>query len=257
MLNLYLLTMETIKITTSQNVEIDYAVASLGDRVVARIIDMGIFIGIAYIGAIFMGAFANSGSSGWMKSTSVIATGIVWLALFVFYDLIAEMFFNGQSIGKRIMKIKVVSLNGARPSVGQYMLRWLFRVVDCFVTFGALAVVTVALTDDKQRTGDMIAGTTLIKTEPLNNFKDLFFREPGADHVTTYPQVAQLTDKDINLIHEVIRYFNATGNSMPIYKLALRIKAYLGISYPPETNEYQFLEIVVQDYNSLTARYDA
>lgn len=245
--------METIKITTSQNVEIDYAVAGLGDRIVARIIDLGIFGGISYVGTIiFVGAGVSSGNPNWIKSTGVIATIIIWLALFVFYDLIAEIFFNGQSIGKRIMKIKVVSLNGARPSVGQYILRWLFRVVDCFVTLGALAVVTVALTDDKQRTGDMIAGTTLVKTEPLNKFKDLFFQEAGADHVTTYPQVSQLSDKDINLIHEVIKYFNATGNSLLVYKLAMRIKAFLGVSYPPEINEYQFLEIIVQDYTVLT-----
>lgn len=245
--------METIKITTSQNVEIDYAVASLGDRIIARIIDVGIFGGISYVGAIiFVGASASSGNANWTKSTGFVVTVIIWLALFVFYDLVAEIFFNGQSIGKRIMKIKVVSLNGARPSVGQYLLRWLFRAIDFGITLGSLAVVTVALSDDKQRTGDMIAGTTLVKTEPLNKFKDLFFDEPVAEHVTTYPQVAQLTDKDINLIHEVIRYFNATGNSLLIYKLAMRIKAYLGISYPPEINEYQFLEIIIQDYTVLT-----
>jgi uncharacterized RDD family membrane protein YckC len=250
--------METIKITTSQNVEIDYAVASLGDRIIARIIDVGIFGAITYVGAIiFVGVSSTSGNGNWMKSTGTIVTVVIWLALYVFYDLITEIFFNGQSIGKRLMKIKVISLNGARPSMGQYVLRWLFRAVDFGVTFGSLAVVSVALTDDKQRTGDLIAGTTVIKTEPFNRFKDLFFKEPHAEHVTTYPQVAQLTDKDINLIHEVIRYFNATGNSMLVYKLAMRIKAFLGISYSTEINEYQFLEMVVQDYTSLTARYDA
>jgi hypothetical protein len=44
---------------------------------------------------------------------------------------------------------------------------------------------------------------------------------------------------------------------MLVYKLALRIKAYLGVSYPSDINEYQFLEIIVQDYTTLTARYDA
>ncbi|GAB3907112.1 RDD family protein [Mucilaginibacter boryungensis] len=249
--------METIKITTSQNVEIDYAVAGLGDRVVARIIDMSIFGGISYLGTIiFVGVSANSGRADWTKSTGFIVTIVIWLAFFVFYDLIAEIFFNGQSIGKRLMKIKVVSLNGARPSVGQYLLRWLFRAVDFGITLGSLAVVSIALTDDKQRTGDIIAGTTLVKTEPLNKFKDLFFQEPGAEHITTYPQVALLTDKDINLIHEVISYFKATGNSLLIYKLAMRIKAFLGVSYPPEINEYQFLEMIVQDYTTLTAGYE-
>jgi uncharacterized RDD family membrane protein YckC len=247
--------MENIKITTSQNIEIDYAVASLGDRIVARIIDVAIFGGISYIAAIlFVGVSGATNNNEIFKSVGWIVTVIVWLCLFVFYDLVAEVFFNGQSIGKHVMKIKVVSLNGARPSVGQYILRWLFRAVDFGVTLGSLAVVSVALSDNKQRIGDLIAGTTLVKTTPLNKFKDLFFTEAGTEYMPTYPQVSQLTDTDINLIYEVIRYFNATGNSMLIYKLALRIKAHLGVSYPKEINEYQFLEIIVQDYTTLTAR---
>lgn len=150
-----------------------------------------------------------------------------------------------------MVKIKVISLNGARPSVGQYILRWLFRIIDFGITFGALAVVTVALSDNKQRVGDMLAGTTLVKTEPSTQIKDLIFKEPDADYEPTYTEVIQLTDQDITLIHEVIKNFNRTRNSFLVYKLALRIKEFLRVTYPPEINEYPFWEIIVNDYISL------
>jgi uncharacterized RDD family membrane protein YckC len=245
--------MEIIKITTSQNVEIDYAVAGIGARVKARVIDYAVFFGI-YMVCIFTLLALIGISHGLGRNDHGFAIIIiVWLVLCVFYDLLAEVFFNGQSIGKRMAKIKVISLNGARPGIGQYILRWIFRIIDFGFTFGSLAVVTVALSDKKQRLGDMVAGTTVVKTEPVTLFKDLIFKVPEADHLVKYPQVLNLTDRDITLIHDVIKNFNSTRNSLLIYKLAINIKKYLHISYPREINEYQFLEIVVKDYTYLIA----
>ncbi|RYE17506.1 MAG: RDD family protein, partial [Sphingobacteriaceae bacterium] len=143
--------MQTIKITTSQNIEIDYEVAGLGERIVARIIDYGIFILIII-------AIASVSVMGIGLSTQVNFFGslfgiayIIWLFAFIFYDLICEVFFNGQSAGKRIMNIKVISLDGARPSLGQYVIRWLFRIVDFLITFQLGGLISVILTKNKQR----------------------------------------------------------------------------------------------------------
>src|ERR1700761_3724190 len=103
--------MQTIRITTSQNIDIDYEVAGLGERIVARLIDMGIFILILY--ASFIGLAASNMLGGFGAGTIVVI--VIYACLFVFYDLICEVFMNGQSVGKRIMKIKVVSLDGSRP----------------------------------------------------------------------------------------------------------------------------------------------
>jgi uncharacterized RDD family membrane protein YckC len=253
-----LLSMETVKITTSQNIEIDYQMASLGDRVLARVIDYAIFFGIYMLCMMcFLGYSAASSYGGTTGNIGIMIIIGIWLALCVFYDLITEVFFNGQSIGKRAIKIKVVSLNGIRPSAGQYLLRWIFRIIDFGVTFGSLAVVSVAITDNKQRIGDIVAGTTLVKTQNQTQMKDLVFNAPDADYQPTYNEVWQLTDKDITLIHDVIKNFNRTRNSELVYKLAIRIKQYLKVSYPNEINEYQFLEMIVNDYNSLVTQTQA
>jgi uncharacterized RDD family membrane protein YckC len=254
--------MQTVKITTSQNIDIEYEVAGLGDRIAARIIDYMIFMvfyGIVImIFAIIVGAdnYDGSGSNNLFTTSGFVIALCVWLAMCVFYDLVAEVFFNGQSLGKRSMKIKVISMTGARPKVGQYLLRWIFRIIDFGISIGTGAVITVAFSDNKQRIGDMVANTTVIKVAPGTGYNDLIFGPPEADHEPTYTQVMQLTDRDIVLIHDVIRNFNRTRNNNLIYRLAVRIKKYLNVSYPREINEYQFLEIIVKDYNYLIAKND-
>ena len=82
---------------------------------------------------------------------------------------------NGQSVGKRILKIKVISLDGSQPSIGQYFIRWLFRLVDFALTAQVGGLICVAVSKNKQRIGDIVAGTTLIKTVPYTQLDHMLF----------------------------------------------------------------------------------
>lgn len=250
--------MPTIKITTSQNIDIDYEVASLSQRISARIIDYIVFfclyMVIIMIAVIYYGGSENSPDVNNEFAGYGFAVLIgVWVAVCSLYDLIVEIFFNGQSVGKRSVKIKVISLAGNRPGIGQFILRWLFRTIDFGITFGSAAMVSVAFTDNKQRLGDMVAGTTVVQTTPRNNFNSLVFTQPEEGYEPTYREVLQLTDADIVLIHDVIKNFNRTRNSYLVYRLAIRIKRFLKVVYPNHINEYHFLEMILKDYNCLTA----
>lgn len=252
--------MQTVKITTSQNIDIDYTVASISDRIAARVIDYFIFICFYSLFIILFTVVVGTGANGTAAvnniygQSGIVVLIIIWLCLCVFYDLLTEIFLNGQSIGKRSIKIKVISINGYRPTIGQYLLRWIFRIIDFGVTLGTGAIISVAFSANKQRIGDMVAGTTLIKTSPINKFDDLVFSPPPGDYIPTYNEVTQLSDQDIVLIHDVVKHFNRTGNSNIVYKLALRIKAFLHVVYPSNINEYQFLEIILNDYNYLVTK---
>ncbi|MGL6268611.1 MAG: RDD family protein, partial [Chitinophagaceae bacterium] len=94
--------MPTIKIQTSQNIELEYELAGIGDRLVAYIIDLLIYA--AYIITVFLIADVAGGKSG-----------TNWTPLFLilpifFYQLLCEVFLNGQSLGKKAKQIKVISL---------------------------------------------------------------------------------------------------------------------------------------------------
>lgn len=242
--------METIKIKTTQNIEIDYEVAGLGERIVARLIDYGIFILIIIALGVIAVINGNMGSGKNLFGYIVIGLYVSWLISFVFYDLVCEVFLNGQSVGKRIMKIKVISLDGARPSLGQYVMRWLFRIVDFMVTFQLAGLIAVIFTKNKQRLGDLAAGTTLVSTHPRSNASQLAFAPVAADYAPVFNEAKQLADRDVVLIHEVIQ----NHNPVLVHQMANQIKTRLNIS--TTLNDFSFLQTLVQDYNFLMSKVD-
>ncbi len=143
--------MTHVRIRTAQNVEIDFEVAGLGDRVLAAMIDY--FLLICYLFALMIFA-------GIIESQALLVVGAL---PYLLYFLVSEVFMNGQSVGKRIRRIKVVRLDGGQPTLGQYLLRWLLRFVDIDLTSGLAAVTTVLVTDTGQRPVDKNRTTMLAR----------------------------------------------------------------------------------------------
>ena len=85
--------METIQIKTSQNIDIDYPVAGLGERIAAALIDYGMFL-IIYI--LYIIIIATTGFNSKVFSLPILL--IIWGVCYVFYDLLCEFFLNGQSL---------------------------------------------------------------------------------------------------------------------------------------------------------------
>lgn len=242
--------MQTIKITTSQNIDIDYEVAGLGERILGYLIDWGIFV-LLFFGFAILGSIMGYG--GRMDDVSTGFAVILFTSVVVFYDLLCEIFFNGQSIGKKAMKIKVISLDGSSPTVGQYLLRWMFRIVDITFTSGVAAIIAVALSENKQRIGDIVAGTTLIKTAPRTAIQHVAFTPPEEAYEPVFPDVTLLQDKDIVLIHEVINNVRKSGNSVLLYDTATRVKEHLSLRNV-QMDDLSFLQSIIKDYNYLAAR---
>lgn len=245
--------MQTITVHTSQNIDIDYEVASLGDRVLARLIDGCLFVLLIILCGILV---VIAGGYESLSNLMVLIGIIIYASMYVFYDLICEIFMNGQSIGKRVRKIKVISLDGAQPTVGQYLLRWLFRIVDFTLTSSLCGLISVAASDKKQRVGDMVAGTTLIKTEPRTQMDKIAFTPAEINYEPAYLEVSQLNDRDVELIHEVIQTYMQTGNTNIVYNMAARTKEHLRVELKPGMDDLQFLQTIIKDYNHLVATAD-
>ena len=110
--------MDNIKIQTTQNVDIEYELASIGDRILATLLDYLFFFGYILLVFLFIALIGSDIEDN------------LWLLVVLFlpillYDLLCEMFFQGKSFGKMIMKIKVVKLDGTQAGFGAYLLRWL------------------------------------------------------------------------------------------------------------------------------------
>lgn len=239
--------MESIKINTAQNIDIDYPVARIGERAAAWLVDTGIFI-LALILFLFVLATLP-------KGFSVISISLM-VFIYTFYDLACEIFMNGQSIGKKILKIRVISLNGAQASLGQYFIRWIFRLVDCLLTGWVGGLVCIAVSENKQRIGDMVAGTILIKTEARTKLNEVAFIPPTQNYEPVFNNVGLLSDSDLALIHEVVATYYKTRNPNLVYQMALKVKDLLQSDIPQGMNELSYLETVVKDYNFTTSKMD-
>lgn len=236
--------MSKISILTPQNIELEYDLASVGDRIVATIIDRLILIAYAIVLVV-------------IASQSKFTGDIMQLYIFVatlpamFYSLLCEIFMNGQTIGKRVMKIKVISINGNQPTFSQYLMRWLFRIIDLWMTSSILAVVMVAVNDKRQRLGDIVAGTTVIKTEPRTTINEtLYVPVAETNYKATYPEVINLKDSDIQLVKEVIMNVHKSSNTMLAYQTMQKIETVLNIKSQHEP--LTFLYAVLSDYNHLS-----
>jgi uncharacterized RDD family membrane protein YckC len=240
--------MQTIRVRTTQNVFIDYPLASIGDRIVAYLIDrLILFLYILLVISLMVGmkAFENE--------TLLITLGLIFVVFpMLFYGLFFEIFMNGQTPGKHAMKIQVIRLDGTPASVGGYLFRWLFSIVDFGIFGGVVAVVIIAVGGKGQRLGDIVAGTTVVKLAQQKeiNSSDVFI-VPEATYVPTFEQVVQLSTRDIEVIQRALDANRDHGTYQPMEIITEKIKSMLGIhsDLPPS----EFLYTIVKDYNSLTA----
>ena len=238
--------MQSIKIRTSQNIELEYPLAGVGDRLVAYLIDFLIYIAYGVSLLLLSDAMGGFGNNAWIFLILVLPV--------LFYQLCCEVFLNGQSLGKKAKQIRVISLDGNQPTIGQYLVRWIFRIVDDMIGNGVIAIVTIALSEKSQRVGDMLAGTTVVRTRPQSGFHETLFAETATDYVPTYTRAGQLSDQDIALLKEVLNRHrsDAGAHAVLLQKAADKVRGLLAVR--DERDARDFLETVIRDYNYITGR---
>ncbi len=236
--------MDSVAINTAQNVVIDYEPAGLGNRILAALLDS--LFKFAYI-ITWVIILVSTKAFGTEGTAAILLVVAVFLPI-LFYDLLFEIFANGQSLGKKIIKIKVVKLDGTQPSIGSFLLRWLLRIVEIDMLYGLIAIITIASSKNKQRLGDMAGGTTVIQIRPAVTIKDTILQIQQKEvYKVVFQQVASLTEKDMEIIKEVHDFYLKTGNREAMVKLSDKIKKKTGIiSTMPEAD---FLATLLKDFN--------
>ncbi|MBO9153086.1 RDD family protein [Chitinophaga sp. GCM10012297] len=258
--------MPIIKIPTVFNIDLEFEAADLGRRAVAYLIDLLIRGAYLLLMSLFLGKI---GAEGYFAVTIFIGAPIV------FYYLISELAMKGQSLGKRVMDIRVVSLMGNVPSASQIVLRWMFRLVESplftllcvfalaglsdawgamiILLMGIVPVVVVLRNPYNQRLGDLAAGTILVRTKERHTIQDTIFREVHQpDYTPQFSQILRLSDRDLSKIKTVLDTVARTGDPSMAERISLRIKEVLHIETDMEA--IPFLETLLNDYNYLVTR---
>ncbi len=246
--------MENIAVETTQNVNIEYPIAGIPERIAATLLDFLIMLGyVLIISVIFSFATVLSERRfGDMSAASITALIVLFLPV-LFYSLIFETFMNGQSIGKRAVRIKVMRLDGRQPSFGNYVMRWILRLIDIRISFGLAAVVTIAINGKGQRLGDIAAGTMVIKMKHKEEISKTAFVNVQEDYVAAYPEVIRLTDREANIIKKVLLLGEDENRDEAQQRLVEKLSEHLSVQ-PKEENNKQFLKVLLKDYNKVNGR---
>lgn len=237
--------MDNFQIETAQNISIFQNVASVGDRVLAFIVD-GFIIGLYVV--ISSMALAGTGLDGGGQWVYYLVMGLPSLLYFVLW----ESLYNGQTPGKAALQIRVVKLNGSRPGFAEYLIRWLLRFIDITISSGSIAVVTILLNGKGQRLGDLAAKTTVISEKPRTDIHRSLAVDVPEDHKPKYPQVSVLKDADVQNIKNLYQKGKRENNHQLIFSLSQKVSELLEIK--PDESPMHFIQQVITDYNYYTQR---
>ena len=235
--------MSELQINTTQNVKINFTAAGAGERLLAFGIDSAIKIGYIIILNQFFGVFEH------MDKWSQIGLNTLFSFPVVFYTLALESLLEGQTLGKRIVKIKVVKIDGYQASLSDYLVRWFFRIADIYI-FG-LGFFVMIFNGRSQRLGDMAAGTAVIALKDKVNISHTILEELKDDYKPTYPNVIKLSDNDARIIKET--FYNARKNSDYATLIKLRDKIVEVAKIKEQKgSDIIFIDTVLKDYNYYT-----
>jgi len=257
--------MSLIQIATPFNIDIEFEIAEFHKRLLAYLIDFILLLIYLFGSATFLFGTIRLGSEN-------LGFGILVVLLpMLFYSLLTELWMGGQTVGKKIMKIKVVSLDGGEATLGQYLIRWFLRFYEwsfiiistfyfnIFLGFillfigGIASIIIISVTAKNQRLGDLAAGTVVVNTKTKLTIDDTIFIDiRKTDYKVMFPQVMRLSDRDINTIKGVLTQASKRNNYDMCHRVASKIKEVLQI----ESDMYvdQFLEKLLEDYNYLATK---
>ncbi|MFL5742063.1 MAG: RDD family protein [Flavisolibacter sp.] len=267
--------MSVVRIATNFNIDIEFVSPPFYRRLLAWVIDLLIQVCYLIAAMRFMNWLARRSEHSINSSYNLQFIGLFLILPFFVYHVICEITMNGQSIGKKIMGIRVISETGGRPSIGQFIIRWLIRTSDFtlfimillmpyaqyygsrfFWAFGgvmALLFTDIILVNTKkqQRLGDILAHTLLINTNQNETIEDTIFLDISHNYIPSFPQVMQLSDRDINSLKGILDTARKKHDFNLAEMASEKIKNHLKID--TTLSPFDFLEVLLKDYNYLSA----
>ncbi len=243
--------MAKIDVNTTQNVTIQYDTAGLLWRFIAWLIDSAVYYIFILLITFFVFPFVFDLSESFLYLFYFLVVVFGY-----FFRLFLEVFTNGQSIGKKLVSIKVIKLNGSSLESKDYFLRWAYRAVDALLSGFTVGVLSILMSEKEQRLGDMIANTTVIKLKPdrIVTLEDLQNLPDKAEYEPKYPQVTMFTDADMlalkSLLSRAQQYNNETYYDL-MAETVRNVKAKMGVENV-RTNDAAFLKEIISEYVILT-----
>ncbi|MBV8372179.1 MAG: RDD family protein [Candidatus Eremiobacteraeota bacterium] len=166
-----------LDIRTPESIAFSYELAGLGSRFLALVLDM--IVQVAILVALLVGVslvisrvppLRHAVGAEAEKIAGAIAVALIVVVVFLIffgYFIAFEAFSNGQTPGKRVLGIRVVRDGGYPLDFGASLIRNLIRVGELTIGFYALSAVSMLVSPENKRLGDIAAGTIVVRDARL------------------------------------------------------------------------------------------
>ena len=213
-----------LTVATPENVAFGYEVAGIGSRFLAALVDTFILLVVQLIvglGSVLLVYFVLRdlvGDDNALGPWLVGLFGLIGFALLWGYYIFFEMTWNGQSPGKRWAGLRVIRTDGTPLTLTESLVRNLVRLIDFLPAYYGVGVVTMFITSQSRRLGDLAAGTLVVRDRASVTLESLTAAPPAdpsglgampsptvaAGLVAQWP-VERLREADVTLAEDFLR----------------------------------------------------
>ena len=270
-------TEETLIIETPERVPLEFALASIGNRFLAVAIDHFIQYLSIFLIAWFFYSLAGLDQVGLrdtpydfikeMPKWTIALMIIVLFLIFAGYFIVFEWLWNGQTPGKRLLKLRVIREDGRPVTLWEAIARNLLRICDAVPGFilpvYSIGLIVIFLSSRDQRVGDIFAGTVVVREREgeAPTFAETF-SNPVRDAAFTRVQkktqieanVALLSEREVEVVESFLRRrwdLTERQRLWMAWRIALPIMYKLKPAYNLENFTYEgFLEEILHRFHA-------
>ena len=232
---------------TPDAVALDLEVATVGSRGVAYLLDLALFLVVALI--LFLIQLALVGG-GWFQSGLGVSIALVLAFAWQFgYPIGFETLWNGRTLGKAAVGLRVVTVEGAPVGVRHATIRAVTAPVELLLTSGLVASLSSFLSRRAQRLGDMAAGTLVVRDRRIAPEPEAADFQPphGAGPYVAQVDVSRVDTATYGLIRATLRR-RATMRAAEFDRLAAEVATAVAPRVAPQppagTHQTAFLQAV-------------
>jgi len=238
--------MANLVINTPQNVNLQFKLVSVGERILGFLIDLFVMSLYLYVIEQITGVMGEIFDDDW----TIFGLQQFLLLPVMFYSLYMHILFEGRTIGKFVMRTKVVKLDGTPVHWSDYITLWMLRILDIWMFLGSIGLLTTLFSAKNQRLGDMAAGTAVISVKKKFQISHTILEEVKDNYKPTFLNVTELSDKDVRLIKETYLIALKSNDYKTLNLLRKKVCDLLNIE--SKLYDKQLLDILLKDYNHFT-----
>lgn len=242
-------------IVTPEGVVLDLAPAGLASRVLAILIDLS--VQLMTVGFLISILAAGAGAAGG-EAAFVIVLVVGATAVLLGYPIVLESTWQGRTLGKAALGLRVLTVEGGPIGARHALIRGFLLLVDLYlVPIGVIAVASVLAAGRRQRLGDLVAGTIVVKdaAPARGSFAVRFPAPPGLEGYVATLDTSPLTARQYGVVRSFllrVEELDPAARGSMAWSLAQRVERRLGVPRHESVHPEAFLACVAAAHQQRT-----